>query len=97
MEREQDETKVEAHVRRLGHHPAEKGELLEILPGGATVMHAIGDAGIAQLISQPRLLQHLPEASLHVVPLRKLRPYHQPELDVGHGLLPLCAAYVSAL
>src|SRR5262249_25147339 len=46
MQCQQDEAKVEAHVRRLGHDPAEKGKLLKILPWRAAIMHAVGDAGI---------------------------------------------------
>src|SRR5262245_39017557 len=46
MQRQEDEAKVETHVRRLGHDPAEKGKLLKILPWRAAIMHAIGDARI---------------------------------------------------
>src|SRR5262245_26345957 len=46
MQCQEDEAKVEAHVRRLGHDPAEQGKLLKILPWRAAIMHAIGDAGV---------------------------------------------------
>jgi hypothetical protein len=46
MQREEDEAKVKAHVRRLGHDPTEKGKLLKILPWRADIMHAVGDAGV---------------------------------------------------
>jgi hypothetical protein len=46
MQRQEDEAKVEAHVRRLGHDPAEKGKLLKILPWRAAIMHTVGDAGV---------------------------------------------------
>src|SRR5215510_14816500 len=92
MQRQEDEAKVEARVRRLGHHAAEKGQLLKILPWRAAIMHAIGDAGVPELVREPRLLQHLTEAYLHVVALRKLRPHHQAELHVSHSRLPLCSS-----
>src|SRR5712691_2051690 len=57
MQRQEDEAKVEAHVRCLCHHPAEKRKLLKILPRRTAIMHAVGDAGIAQLVSCPRLFQ----------------------------------------
>src|SRR5215813_13631831 len=47
MQRQEDEAKIEAHVRRLGHDPAEKRKLLKILPWRAAIMHAVGDTGVS--------------------------------------------------
>jgi len=83
VEREQHEPEVDAHVRRLGHDPTEERHLLQVLPRGAAVVHAVGDRRIAELVGQPRLLGELAEARLHVVPGRELRAHHQAELHRG--------------
>jgi hypothetical protein len=68
VEREQHEPEVDAHVRGLGHDPAEERHLLQVLPRRAAVVHAVGDRRVAERVGQSRLLRELAEARLHVVP-----------------------------
>ena len=83
VEREQHEPEVDAHVRGLGHDPAEERHLLQALPRRAAVVHAVGDRRVAERVGQSRLLRELAEARLHVVPGRELGAHHQAELHRG--------------
>jgi hypothetical protein len=80
VERQQDEAEVEPQVRGLRHDAREKRQLLQALPRGAAVVHALGDRVEAERVGEPRLLHELLEPGRHVVAVRELRPEHETEL-----------------
>ena len=67
MQRQQDDTGIQAHIGCFRHDPAKIGHLHEFTVGMGGKMRAGGDGIIAQFIEHAGLLHKLPETDPHIV------------------------------